>query len=1496
MKIRFLFIIPFLLILSFSSKSQTLKKFSEEPQIFFEELTAFFKNIDNSNDKKTAKEFMELFTIEWNGNKFSADETKEMISTCNLMLKRKMKPIPHFRNYLSTIVSFNNTNQSDNSFKAWEASLTKLINRSTSSQFIDYLEISNSLFTENVLYKSSTTKWKSDNSNYIFEFDTVPRIVFPSLNLSCYANDDSANIYNTKGVYYPTLSKWVGSGGKVLWKRAGFDENTIYAELDKYVINVTNSKYTADSVKFFYKDFFDKPLLGKLDEKIMANMNEDKATYPRFDSYNKRLKIESIFPNIDYDGGFTMHGGKLIGSGDNEQDAYLIFYREGQKFIKTGTKTYTIRKNKISSDRASITIYWEKDSIYHPGLQMKYLNDDKELSLLRSKEGIAETPFFDTYHKLDLYFEALYWKMDQPLIEMKMIKGVGTESEAAFESYNYFTAHRYYKLQGIDESHPLNDLKKYAKSTNSDIVSVPAYANYLKIALSQIEALMLNLANMGFIAYDIVNNKVYLKEKLYNFLLAKAGKVDSDVLQFNSITKEGKTNATLNLLNFDLEMNGVNCVYLSDSQNVYIFPKDKQLIIKKDRDFDFDGRIHAGMFDFYGKLFSFTYNKFKIDMPVVDSMAFFVKSFKVDENGNRSIVKVKSVLEGIKGDLQIDAPNNKSGIVTYGQYPLFRSIKDSYVYYDKKAIQKGVYTKDRFYFHVDPFEIDSLDNKSTEGIGFSGDFVSADIFPDFEEVLKVQDDYSLGFVRLTPESGFAVYKGKGTYDSIVDMSNGGLKGNGTLKYLTSVSKSNNIIFYPDSLNAEVQLFTINEQKAAIEYPPVIAEDVYEHWMPYQDIMNIYEKQKPLAMYNSEAKLHGSLALTPTTLTGRGTTVFSDAEMDAKLFKFKNRVFDSDTADFRLKSYDLSRLAFSTFNYNSHIDFDARKGEFKSNGGNSKVEFPINMYICYMDEFDWFMDEEEIELANNNINKNTERLNTLSPKELADIDISGSEFVSVHPDQDSLRFFSPRAKFNLKHNIITARDVKIIKVADAAIYPEKGNVTILEKAEMKPLENAQILANMATKYHVIYNALVNINGRKKYSASGMYDYVDEDSIRHPIYLDKIEVDTTLQTYGTGDISDTSKLILSSNFDFAGGVKLTASNEFLNFNGAFKIKYDCDTLPRAWIKFHSDINPKEIYIPINDTIRDVNNRKLEAGIFLANDSNDVYSAFLSKKLKSTDQDIITARGFIYYDKVNDEYRISNKEKIKQFNQPGNYVSLTKVSCITYGDGKIELAPNLGRVAMGIYGNAKHYIIPDSASLDLVMYIDFFFSDDALKQMVQNLEKLNTLKAVDLTRTTFTKALTEILGAKEADKLISDVSMNGAFKKIPSELSYTLFLGDVQMKWNSFTKSFISEGPIGIVALNKNQINKYVNGYVEVVKKKTVDEINVYLEFDSNNWYYFNYKSNVMQAISSSTEFNTAIKETKSDKRTLKSEKDLPQYSYTISTEMKKKTFLKKVEPSN
>ena len=248
---------------------------------------------------------------------------------------------------------------------------------------------------------------------------------------------------------------------------------------------------------------------------------------------------------------------------------------------------------------------------------------------------------------------------------------------------------------------------------------------------------------------------------------------------------------------------------MSDSQNVVIYPKDQEIKIHKNRDFTFAGHVKAGRFDFYGKIFSFDYQNFKINLENIDSLRLKVESdnpSEVDEYGRRKLVAVRSVLENITGDLLIDFQGNKSGMHEYANYPIFNSKKDSYVYYDKSFIQDGVYSRDTFFFHLDPFTIDSLDNFSRAGLGFNGEFVSAGIFPEFRDTLKLQPDLALGLVRNTGPEGWPAYGGKGKFTSTVSLSNEGLRGKGSIDYLTSTSKSDDYIFLPDSMNSHVHDF------------------------------------------------------------------------------------------------------------------------------------------------------------------------------------------------------------------------------------------------------------------------------------------------------------------------------------------------------------------------------------------------------------------------------------------------------------------------------------------------------------------------------------------------------------------------------------------------------------------------------------------------------------------------------------------------------------------
>ena len=128
------------------------------------------------------------------------------------------------------------------------------------------------------------------------------------------------------------------------------------------------------------------------------------------------------------------------------------------------------------------------------------------------------------------------------------------------------------------------------------------------------------------------------------------------------------------------------------------------------------------------------------------------------------------------------------------------------------------------------------------------------------------------------------------------------------------------------------------------------------------------------------------------------------------------------------------------------------------------------------------------------------------------------------------------------------------------------------------------------------------------------------------------------------------------------------------------------------------------------------------------------------------------------------------------------------------------------------------------------------------------------------------------------------------MPESFKKTLVFNDLKMKWNNESKSYQSFSKIGISNIYSKQINKYVDGKVELIKKRSGDILTIYLEINQNNWYFFSYTRGVMQAISSNVEFNTAITETKPDKRKSKAEKGQEPYQFMYSTERKKTDFLR------
>lgn len=1527
---------------------QKTYKFTKNPDKFPKEFDEFLSiNLDKS--KKDAHElFMEKVASFWKSDSLDIDQKNKIIDICNTMINRRMRGYPHLEQLMLSVVALNSNEVGKQVYNDWITSLDPYLANKTINLILGYFERSRYLILNKEIFHSPSVVWAVSELKFkIVLTEKFPKYVFETVDLVCRTRKDSSVIYQTRGTLDIQKNIWEGSGGNVFWTRAQILTSDVYANLKKYNVKLKMSKFYADSVTYYDKRWFSEPLQGRVIEKVSGTSSEN-VSYPQFISYKMDLRIVDIFPNVDFVGGYSLLGSKIIGFGGTEYvdisheyegidetlsateyiedetntsfeeyipempkmkttvKATFEFKRNGKVFVKAMANSFLIVPDKIQSDRVSVSILLDQDSIYHPGLSLLYNNKKKELMVYRLDKGLSTAPFYDSYHMLDIYVEAFYWKMDEDYIDMKMIQQEGSLSEAYFESVNYYSRDRYEKMQGIDARNPVKILYEYITRLGYNEFYVTDFADYLKLGVDAATVMLMNLATRGFVIYDINEDYVIAKDKVGSYVNSNLGKVDYDVIQLNS-SVVGIPNASLNLRSLDLQLNGVPYVFLSDSQQVYIFPYKNKIVMKKNRDFVFDGKIKAGRFDLYAKGCNFDYDKFMLDLPNIDSLSFKVRSFDVNQWGDYEQVKVNTVIENLQGNVLVDHPNNKSGVKRYPEYPIFNSTSNSFVYYDKKSIFDGVYKRDKFFYKLESFIIDSLDNFQTEGLEFKGYLYSAGIFPDINQPLKVQRDYSLGFKYNTGDAGLIAYNGKGRQTGEISISNKGLRADGVLKFITSTSVSKDFIYFPDSMNAELEKYDIAERKTGVEYPPVIAQNVYCRWYPNKDVMAVSEMKPefPIYMYNNEAKMHGTIALTPKILTGSGMIAIKDAEMKADHYRFKNLYYNTDTCDFRLKKFvddalgmdelsDEGSDAINTSNFKARIDFKLRKGEFTANGGQKKVNFPENMYFCYMDQFVWYMDKDETEFSTN-----TEQVagyDKLSDKEKIDLDIQGSQFYSTHPDQDSLTFVASRAVFKRRLSLIEAFGVQQIRTADAAVLPHKGEVKIFRKADIEEFNNSKIIANTTTKYYELYNATVKIEGRRKYHGRALFDYKDETGQVNNIYFTKIYVDTSGTSIGEGDISESARFALSPAFEYKGQAKMVANRQYLNFKGGVRISHECDTLRRHWIAFNAFINPADVKIPITDSIESTLEENLQAGILQSSAGGDVYAIFLDDRGVKSDFTISRATGFLVYDKVSQEYRISTEDKLKQLNLPDNYLSISKRTCDIISEGKMKLFQNPSAIKLDAYGRSRYFISADSLEMTVSMAFDFFFNDKAIELMATDLNNRMSNDAVSLDNSVFELALGQIFGVEKSEEYKTEIAtQGGAFKRIPKELQNTFLISDVKMKYNPRTRSFTSTGPIGIASIGKVQINKYFDGYIEIENKGSDSKVTIAIDLGENDFYFFTFRTTTgqMMALSSNNEFVTVVKETKQEDRKLKDKEENSKYTYGLSSAEAQKKFMKEME---
>ena len=1464
--------------------SQEKAVFSGDPAKFREELLVFMG--PDLTEEQNAN--LRAFISKWDSAAFSKLNMTRILDLSSQMTGRQMRAVPHFSEFIRTLTDFCKYERNDDFLSYWLTGFSEMLFNPglTNESVARYIQNTSLLIKENILISTGSVKWKVKNDELRFVHDTTFQVILTDATLTCYSQRDSTEIYNVSGVFFPDIQLFKGTKGTVTWEKAGYPRKDVYAELSNYTINTTRNSFTCDSARLMYKAYFTEPVYGVLSDQAATISNKEKATYPRFVTYTSHFKIEGLYKGVNYEGGLAFEGAHVKGKGENAVPARITLYRNDTLYVKINSTEFTFSINGLNAQETEATLYLDKDSIYHTNLGFSYNSINRQVNLFRTNNPVSGSPYYSSFHNLDMYFENLSWDMNGSKIIISRARGAAL-GQALFESSSFFNSVYFLKLMGLDDYHPLTRLKEFSDWYYSETFPVPEFAKWLDKPEELVTGLCIDMANKGFVFYNRANHEVTIKKKAKDYIDAFAKKRDYDVLAIYSETKAPRDNAILDLNDYKLTVNGVSGVFLSDSQKVAIFPYNQQMVIGKNRRMEFDGVVQAGLFTFFGHNFQFSYDTFKIKLQKIDSIRVAVETDNRDNYGNPIIKDVENLIQLATADLYIDDPNNKSGLKSLKQYPIVDATTYSYIFYDKIPGLEDIYKQKDFYFKLDPFSYENIDHYTNQDMNLSGEFYAGNILKPMKQYLTIQENNSLGFNMNLPEEGIDVYEGKGRIYSFISMSNAGLTGSGTLRHLTSITKSDDFKFFPDSMITKAVTFNIDKDGSGL-FPVLSGQDVKIKWMPRKDEwLASTGVGKSFSMFENGTLLDGNLKLTTSLLSGTGTINMSDSRINSNLFTFTTNSIKADTADYFLKSPSTSGYAFIAENANTDINFDIKTTQFHLNTKSSVVKFPELQYICKMTDFNYNMESKVLNMEHSG----KESQDLLSPDKLLKLSFSNLDkptFLATNSRSDTIAFTSLKARYYVDQEYIEAENINYIHIADALIQPEKGKITINRRAKIQKLQNAIIAVN---NRHILHSANVDIESTKRYSGSAVYDYIsDNNDIRH-ITFPEISVDT-LTTSARGYIAPDQKFMLSPAFSFTGDVNLSARSNLLFFTGGAGIVHNCNNLTSYPVKFKSFIDPKNIMIPISEKPRDINDNIVYSGSFFNLDSAHIYPSFLSAQKSWTDIALVNANGFLYYDKGKGRYIISSREKLIDPTLSGNLISLDKNFCTMSGEGKISFGADFDLMKMTGAGNLVHRLDSGKVDMEAILALDFYFSPEALKIMSDEIRLIPSLKPVNLNSAFNNNGMKDLMGADAATRMKEELDLFGSSKNLPKEFTFELLLNDVKLYWNEATASYRSKGKIGIGFVGAQPVNVYVDGFIEIQRRRSGDMIDVYLKADGSTWFYFSYLKGVMMSRSSSTSFNSIISNEKEKIRRDAASTLKEPYIYMIAVEDRLSRFLRRM----
>ena len=1515
--------------------------FPTEKNAFYDQLSTYLNSSTSKQDREEATAIMQAFRGVWDSY-YDDQEASMVMRLCELLHARTGgKAYANIFNYIEVVQKIPTAGLTHKDVNNWlcytDAKTQKSLNG------VDkYLASCRGIFVDKVLSAKGNSQWTLRDALWSFPSKEQFELSVDGT-LALVSQKDESLLKNTKGVYYLDGNRWEGMGGSADWSRFDIPADKIYVTLpDFYELDLSRSEYAIDSVIFHERQHFGQDILCRYEDKVMVNTPNEKTMFPRVKSYRSDYAISNLMRNIDFEGGIGMMGNQVDVFGGVSKKAVFHFRQEGREVVRVQAPRFLMSMDELLvSDNVALRVYLmdsvgtEMDSLYHNGIGFRYDNKTRKMMAFRSEKDYGDGPFHDYFHGVDIFLEAMYWNIDGNQVDFRRMEGVNPVSEGDVVSVNYFRHDDFKRLQGLDSSHPMIRIEKFLKGfDNVDRqvkFAVGDLASYLGYPIEQVISLMLKLRAEGYVEYDSETKWATALPRFFDVVDSYRETIDYDVIKLHTLTTNRQPNLRLDLYTNDLLVYGItsqidgfdgSAIALSDRKRVVIVPDLGRITFTKHQNFKFSGGIMAGMFEFFTKDSEFNYKDFSIKMEKVDSLRFYARY-------NNHVIPVDGTLEKLKGRLDIDHGDNKSSRYETPSYPIFHSEAEGFKFYRK--INGGVFhpgsvdsvmtaedLDGKFYYSVYPFEVDSLNDLSMKKVRFDGELVSGGIMPNIEQPLVVMEDFSLGFIHQIGEdetASYPLYGDLGRFHNKVFLSGSGFFGEGRLDYQTAAFNSDQFMFYLDSVTAITNQFKMVPREDGTGFPMASADALKLKWDIGIPELTTETIDKPICMYG-DTYFSGKTVLSPDGYSADGKMRFGLTEFDSDHFALDSRTFVADSAQFLLYSADTSNIAFAATNYRANVDFDAQKVKYDYLDQTSNLDFPMNQYICSLKEAEWDMATNSLHLYNP-VESFGDYATATTHEELLAVHNNASKFISLVPEQDSLQFYSMSAEYDMTNYIIHAHDVKIIRVADAAVFPYMHDVDINAESKLEPV-NGDLLADTLNRYHLYKDAVVNIHSRNYYNAQGTWDYTNADGINTPIRMDTI-VPIEGITHGYAHIADVAEFKLNTQFGFHGRLTLDATEQLGYFDGKFamlafeepmfvevvepvetpldstiveseEIETELDepgpstgsgTLAEVvqdtiaslnhWFVSATHINPAAIRIPVDiERIREEDSRMTNGLYYELAIDGGYFGSFLTPKEGRKELDEAEpCNGILWFDADSLRFVVTDTTQFDsrlELNSRG----------VINGHGTTDLGFDTPLAKFAFHGDYTQYPNDSLTLQGLNVFNAPVFDDQAMQSMAEVFANVAG-ESIDLTQTNFLPYYRSENSEEKTEEMRKNIELAGGYPQMESSSDFycnTIVIPDLKMVWNDQMHAFVSVGKIGLGNFGSYVVNKYVTGCV--VFDRRLGNITYYFQEDMFQTYInYNAGDGQFQVHCTFSDINQRLADTKEKNRTRTKDEQSFQY---------------------